>query len=90
MSVVSWIVIGALLGVVVERLAVRRFPGGRRGAAVTGIVGALVGGGVFAVLDGRGVAALDPVTAASALVGAVLVLAAVHEPNQDHARARPS
>jgi uncharacterized membrane protein YeaQ/YmgE (transglycosylase-associated protein family) len=90
MSVVSWIVIGALLGIVVERLAVRRFPGGRRVAALTGTAGGLLGGGVFAALDTRGVAELDPVTAASALVGAVLVLAAMHEPNHDHAVVPPS
>lgn len=88
-SVVSWIAIGALLGIVVERLTVRRFPGGWRGAAMVGIAGGLLGGGVFAVLDGRGVGPLDPVTAASALVGAVLVLAATHEPNRDHAAPRP-
>lgn len=90
MSVVSWIAIGALLGVIVERSTVRRFPGGRRGAVVMGIAGGLLGGGVFAVLDRRGVATLDPVTAASALVGAVLVLAAMHAPDRDHAAPRPS
>jgi uncharacterized membrane protein YeaQ/YmgE (transglycosylase-associated protein family) len=77
MSVLSWIVIGALVGVVVERMIARRFPGGPRGAAATGVAGGLVGGGVFAVLDGRSVTAFDPVTATSALVGAVVVLAAM-------------
>lgn len=90
MSVVSWIAIGALIGLVVQRVMVRRLPIGPRGAAVAGIAGGLTGGGVFALLDGRGVAALDPVTAASALLGAVLVLAALDEPNHDHAAPRSS
>jgi uncharacterized membrane protein YeaQ/YmgE (transglycosylase-associated protein family) len=86
MSIVSWIAIGGLVGVVVERLDRGHFPGGRRGAAATGIAGALLGGGVFAVLDGRSVTALDPVTIVSALVGAVLVLAAMHEADRTEPR----
>lgn len=79
MSIVSWIAIGGVVGLVVERLERGRFPGGRRGAGATGIAGALLGGGLFAVLDSRSVSAFDPVTVVSALVGAVLVLAAMHE-----------
>ena len=79
MSIVSWIVVGGLVGLAVERLERGRFPGGRRGAGATGIAGALIGGGLFAVLDGRSVTAFDRVTVVSALVGAVVVLAAMHE-----------
>ena len=79
MSIVSWIAVGGLVGLVVERLERGRFPGGRRGAGAMGIAGALLGGGVFAALDGRSVSPFDPVTAVSALVGAVLVLAGMHE-----------
>jgi uncharacterized membrane protein YeaQ/YmgE (transglycosylase-associated protein family) len=87
MSIVSWIAVGVLVGLVVERLERGRFPGGRGGAGATGIAGALIGGGGFAVLDGRSVTAFDAVTVVSALVGAVLVLAAMHE--ADHAEPRP-
>jgi uncharacterized membrane protein YeaQ/YmgE (transglycosylase-associated protein family) len=86
MSIVSWIAVGGLAGLIVERLERGRFPGGRRGAGATGIAGALIGGGVFAVLDGRSVSAFDPVTVVSALVGAVLVLASMHEADRTEPR----
>ena len=79
MSIVSWIAVGGLVGLVVERMERGRFPGGRRGAGAMGIAGALLGGGLFAVLDSRSVSAFDPVTVVSALGGAVMVLAAMHE-----------
>ena len=86
MSIVSWIAVGGLVGLVVERLERGHFPGGRRGAGATGLAGALLGGGVFAVLDGRSVSVFDPVTVVSAIVGAVLVLAAMHEADRTEPR----
>jgi uncharacterized membrane protein YeaQ/YmgE (transglycosylase-associated protein family) len=77
-SIVSWIAIGGLVGLVALRQARGRFPCGPLGAVLTGIAGGVVGGGVFAALDGRALAALDPITALSAFVGAVIVLAAVN------------
>jgi uncharacterized membrane protein YeaQ/YmgE (transglycosylase-associated protein family) len=79
MSIASWIVLGAVLGLVAARLRPGRFPGGAVGAAATGGIGGFVGGGVFAALDDRGVNGLDVVTASSAVVGAALMLAAMHK-----------
>lgn len=79
MGIVTWLAIGGVVGLAVERLDRGHFPGGRIGAGATGIAGALLGGGVFAVLDGRSVSAFDPVTFVSAFVGALVVLAAMHE-----------
>jgi uncharacterized membrane protein YeaQ/YmgE (transglycosylase-associated protein family) len=87
MSIASWILIGALVGLGAARLRPRRFPGGALGAAVTGAVGGFVGGGVFAALDDRSVDALDLVTAVSALVGAALMLTAMNK--ADYAEPRP-
>lgn len=87
MSIASWIVLGAVLGLVAAQLRPGRFPGGAVGAVVTGAVGGFVGGGVFAALDDRAVNGFDLVTAASAVVGAALMLSAMH--NADYAAPRP-
>jgi uncharacterized membrane protein YeaQ/YmgE (transglycosylase-associated protein family) len=79
MSIASWIVIGAILGVGASRLRPARFPGGTLGAAVTGAVGGFVGGGVFAALDDRALNGLDATTAVSAVVGAALMLTAMRK-----------
>jgi uncharacterized membrane protein YeaQ/YmgE (transglycosylase-associated protein family) len=87
MSIVSWIVLGAVVGLSGARLRPGRFPGGALGAAATGAVGGFVGGGVFATLDGRAVNGLDPTTAVSAVVGAALMLTAMNK--ADYAEPHP-
>ena len=80
MAIASWILFGGLAGFAAAAAArPGRFPGGRPGAAVTGAVGGFTGGGVFAALDQRAVDGLDPVTGASAVVGAGLMLIAMKE-----------
>jgi uncharacterized membrane protein YeaQ/YmgE (transglycosylase-associated protein family) len=87
MSIASWIFIGGLVGLFAARLRPGRFPGASLGAAVTGAVGGFVGGGVFTALDDRTVQSFDPVTALSAVVGAALMLSAMHK--ADYAESRP-
>lgn len=87
MSIVSWILLGAVVGLVAARLGPGRFPGGAVGAAATAAVGGFVGGGVFAALDDRAVDRLDIVTAGSALVGAALMLTAINK--ADYAEPHP-
>jgi uncharacterized membrane protein YeaQ/YmgE (transglycosylase-associated protein family) len=82
MSIASWILLGALVGVAAARLRPGRFPGGTPGAALTGAVGGFVGGGVFAALDDRSVTGFDVVTAVSAVVGAALMLTAMNKADQ--------
>lgn len=86
MTIVSWIAVGGFAGLVVESLVTGCFPNGRFGAVTIGAGGGLVGGGVFAVLDGRGVVMFDPVTALSALAGAAVLLVAMHEADNREAR----
>lgn len=83
MSIASWILVGAVVGVAAARLRPSRFPGGALGAAVTGAVGGFVGGGVFAALDDRPITGFDVVTAVSAVAGATLMLTAINK--ADHA-----
>lgn len=87
MSIASWILVGALVGLFAARLRPGRFPGGTLGATVTGAVGGFVGGGVFVALDDRAVHGFDLVTALSALVGAAVMLTAMHK--ADYAEPRP-
>lgn len=87
MSIVSWIVLGAVVGLSGARLRPGHFPGRALGAAVTGAVGGFVGGGLFAALDDRSVNSLDATTAVSAVVGAALMLSAMHK--ADYAEPRP-
>jgi uncharacterized membrane protein YeaQ/YmgE (transglycosylase-associated protein family) len=87
MSIVSWILLGAVVGLMGARLRPGRLPGGALGAAITGAAGGFVGGGVFAALDDRSVSGLDLVTAVTAIVGAVLMLTAIHK--ADYAEPRP-
>ena len=87
MSIVSWIVLGAVVGLSGAYLRPGRFPGGALGAAIAGAVGGFVGGGVFAALDDRPVNGLGATTALSAVVGAALMLAAMHK--ADYAEPRP-
>jgi uncharacterized membrane protein YeaQ/YmgE (transglycosylase-associated protein family) len=87
MSIATWILVGALVGLLAARVRRGRFPGGTLGAVVTGAVGGFVGGGVFAALDDRPVEEFDLVTAVSALVGAALMLGAMNKADSPEPRA---
>ena len=78
MSIVTWIVVGAVVGLSGAHLRPGRFPGDPLGAAVTGAVGGFVGGRVLAALDDRALSGLDATTAVSAIVGAGMMLTAMH------------
>jgi len=88
MGVIAWIVLGALAGVIAERLT-----GWRTGllmATVVGIVGALVGGflakAVFHVQTLNGFFNLS--TWVTAILGSVVLLAAVHLLTGNRSRTR--
>jgi len=86
MSIVAWIVLGGLVGLIAARVRPERFPGGTAGAIATGATGGFVGGGVFAALDDRSVQGLDVLTSVSALAAAALMLTAMNR--ADHAEPR--
>jgi len=79
MSIVSWLALGALIGVLANWVMPRRFPGGLLGTIAGGTAGAFLGGGIFTLLGGRGVSGFDLASQFIALIGAGLLLAAVRK-----------
>jgi uncharacterized membrane protein YeaQ/YmgE (transglycosylase-associated protein family) len=77
MSILSWLALGAVVGVAVHWTAPRRFPGGLVGTVASATAGAFLGGASYTVLVGRAGAELDLVSLLVALVGAALLLFAV-------------
>ena len=79
MSVVSWIVLGTIVGVAVNLLVPGRFPGGILGTVAGGAAGAFLGGALFSLLADRGVSGFDTVSLLIAFAGAALLLTAVRK-----------
>lgn len=75
MSILTWLIIGAIAGFLANRIVPGRFPFGAPGAVGGGLVGAFMGGAVFSLIAGRGVAGFDPISLLIALVGAIALLA---------------
>jgi uncharacterized membrane protein YeaQ/YmgE (transglycosylase-associated protein family) len=76
MGVVSWITLGALVGLAVHARAPGRFPGGIAGTVAAGTAGGFLGGGIFTLTAQRGTSRIDLVALGIAAVGALLILAA--------------
>jgi uncharacterized membrane protein YeaQ/YmgE (transglycosylase-associated protein family) len=79
MSIVSWLALGTLIGVLTNWILPGRFPGGLLGTIAGGTAGAFLGGAIFTLLAGRSASGFDPVSLLIALVGAGLLLAAVRK-----------
>jgi uncharacterized membrane protein YeaQ/YmgE (transglycosylase-associated protein family) len=79
MSIVSWLALGTLIGVLTNHVVPGRFPGGLLGTIAGGTAGAFLGGAIFTLLAGRGVSGLDLMSLLIALAGAGLLLAAVRK-----------
>jgi uncharacterized membrane protein YeaQ/YmgE (transglycosylase-associated protein family) len=75
-AIVSWITLGASIGLVASTLSPEAFPGGRVGALVAGAAGAFFGGGLLTLVVDRGIVRLNLASLAAATVTAALVLAA--------------
>jgi uncharacterized membrane protein YeaQ/YmgE (transglycosylase-associated protein family) len=87
-SIIGWIVLGAIVGLLANRLVPGRFPGGIPGTVLGGMDGAVIGGGIFSLIADRGVAGLDLVSLIIAFIGAALLLTAIRKAG--HAEPRPS
>ncbi|HET9545676.1 MAG TPA: hypothetical protein VFO88_08860 [Gaiellaceae bacterium] len=90
MGLVSWILVGVLVGLAAQRLRPRTFPLRAPGTVLAGVLGASFGGFLAAATSERRIAELDLLTLAAALAGsvAVVVLVAVAGRPRDTQRER--
>jgi uncharacterized membrane protein YeaQ/YmgE (transglycosylase-associated protein family) len=76
MGIVSWLVLGLVVGALAKLLMPGKDPGGMFVTIGIGIAGALVGGGVGSMLGLGDVRGFDLTSLALATIGALLLLAA--------------
>ena len=88
MGIISWLVLGTIIGYAANRLVPGHFPGGGVGTVVGGATGAFLGGAAFSLLVDRGVSGVDPLSLLTAFIGAVLLLTVVRK--ADYAEPHPS
>ena len=70
MSIVGWLLMGLIAGLLANWLVEGRFPGGIFGAIVGGAIGAFLGGAAFSLVLGRGITGFDLGSLLIAFVGA--------------------
>jgi uncharacterized membrane protein YeaQ/YmgE (transglycosylase-associated protein family) len=87
MIVVSWVVLGGLIGLLANRLLRVSFPGGTLGMIAAGATGAFLGGALARLLAHRGIAGFDTTSLLVAALGAVVLLSAIR--TADYAEPRP-
>lgn len=87
MSVLGWIVVGLIAGVL-ARWIVRDDRGGCIYSLVIGVLGALVGGWLMSLVDNRGVDEFSIYSILVAALGAILLLLVVHAVSGSGRRSR--
>ncbi len=75
MSIIGWIILGAIAGWLASIVTGRNAQMGCIANIVAGIVGALVGGFIFSLFGGSGVTGFNIYSLIVAFIGAVIVLA---------------
>jgi uncharacterized membrane protein YeaQ/YmgE (transglycosylase-associated protein family) len=88
MGIVSWIVLGTIVGILVNWLLPEKFPGGVIGTVAGGMAGAFLGGAIFSLAADRGVSGFDALSLLIAFVGAGLLLMVVRKADSAQPRAR--
>lgn len=76
MSIIAWLVVGAIAGFVASKVVPGDEGYGVLGGLIAGIVGALVGGFIFGQLSGKDdwLTGIDLSTILAAIVGAIIVV----------------
>lgn len=75
MSILAWIVIGIIAGLLAKSVVPGEGPGGLAGDLIIGVIGAFIGGWVFNEFGNQGVSGLNLYSILVATVGAILLLA---------------
>lgn len=88
MAILSWILMGTVVGLLANRLVADRFPGGTFGPIVGGSLGALLGGLIFSVVLGRGVMGFDVISLLIAFAGAASLLTVLKKAGDAEPRIR--
>jgi uncharacterized membrane protein YeaQ/YmgE (transglycosylase-associated protein family) len=88
MIVLSWIVLGGLVGLLADRLLRVSFPGGSVGTIAAGATGAFLGGGLARLLADRGIGGFDGTSQLIAAIGAIVLLSAIRTADHTEPRAR--
>jgi uncharacterized membrane protein YeaQ/YmgE (transglycosylase-associated protein family) len=77
MSIIGWIVLGLIAGFIASQIVNRRGQG-LIWDIVLGIVGAIVGGWLFAIFGHQGVSGFNLYSMGVAVIGAIVVLLLYH------------
>ncbi len=77
MSILAWIVLGLISGFIASKIVNKRGEGILLDI-VLGVIGAVVGGWLFAALGGHGVTGVNIYSMLVAVVGAIIVLFLYH------------
>jgi uncharacterized membrane protein YeaQ/YmgE (transglycosylase-associated protein family) len=88
MGIISWIVLGTIMGFLANWLVPGKFPGAVLGTMVGGIAGAFLGGAIFSLVANRGVAGFDLGSLLIAFVGAALLLTVLRKAGYARPHAR--
>lgn len=74
MSILAWVIVGLIAGVLAKYAVPGEGPGGFVGDLVIGIVGAVIGGWIFNALGYAGATGLNLWSIVVAFIGAVILL----------------
>ena len=77
MSLLAWIVVGIVAGIIAKSAVPGEGPGGILGDLIVGVVGAVVGGWLFNLFGHSGASGLNLYSILVAVVGAIVLLAIV-------------
>ncbi len=78
MGIFAWIIFGLIVGLIARWIVPGKAPGGLISDVVVGILGAVIGGWVYALFGHAGVTGFNIASIVCALIGAVVLLWLLH------------